>query len=465
MTGRVERWTPESSSWLRQLSLAASCAAFGVLVRVVSPYLPAPIAMIGLGIGLVAAAFMLAWAADAGDAVFSGGLVLATVAVIAVLPEYVIEVHFAFTQQAELVTANLTGATRLLLTCAVALPLLVALLARRGTAVVDRPIRLAPQRRLELGILLIAALFAVQIMIRGGASVLDGLVLLGLYVLYARRVQGTPDEEAAVVGVSAGLVSLPVRWRRPAITGLIVAAAAVVLATATPFTHALLVTGISFGFDPYILVQSVVPVATEAPELVVVAVLVSNHRPAQGLALLLASSVSQWTLGLGSLPIAYAAGGGGWSLPVAPREQLELGVTVAVTLAAVGALATLTPARVDALVVVVVFVVQLIYPTPFVRFAAGLVLLVFAIDLLVSRWRQIGPILRAVRQRKPVPSGHPRAAPIRISSRVNATTGGHVWEVRCDERCSQPLSVTTTSWNDAIGVATSHAVKYHDIAG
>ncbi len=281
MTGGTERWTPESSRWLRQLNIAAACAAFGVLMRFVSPYLPVPVATIGLGVGLVAAAFMLAWAADAGDAVFSGGLILAVVAAIAVLPEYVIEVHFAFTQQAELVTANLTGATRLLLVCAVALPLLVALLARRGTDVVERPIRLAPQRRLELAILLIAALFAVQILIRGGASVFDGLVLLGLYVLYARRVQGTPDEDAAVVGVAAGLVSLPVRWRRAAVTGLMVAAGAVVLATATPFTHALLSTGVSLGLDPYILIQSVVPVATEAPELVVVAVLVSNRRPAR----------------------------------------------------------------------------------------------------------------------------------------------------------------------------------------
>ena len=75
---------------------------------------------------------MLAWAADAGEAVFSGGLVLAAVALVGVLPEFVIEVHFAFIQEAELVTANLTGATRLLLTGATALPLLVAFLARRG---------------------------------------------------------------------------------------------------------------------------------------------------------------------------------------------------------------------------------------------------------------------------------------------------------------------------------------------
>ena len=96
---------------------------------------------------------------------------------------------------------------------------------------------------------------------------------------------------------------------------MIVAAAAVVIVIANPFADALLVTGTSFGLDPYFLIQSVVPLATETPEFVIVAVLVANRRPAQGLALFLASSVSQWTLGLGALPIAYLAGGGGSSGP------------------------------------------------------------------------------------------------------------------------------------------------------
>jgi cation:H+ antiporter len=397
MTAGNSGGTSASGGWLRQLNVAAAFAFVGVLARIASPYLPVQVAAIGLGVGLIAAAFMLAWAADAGEAVFSGGPVLAVVAVIAVLPEFIIEVHFAFIQQAELVTANLTGATRLLLTCAVALPLLVVVIARRRPSVAAGPIRLAPQRRLELGILLVAALFAAQILVRGSASVFDGLVLLALYVLYARRVQGSPDEEPAVVGVAAGLVSLPVRWRRPAVAGLIVAAGAVVVATANPFTHALLSTGTSLGFDPYLMIQSVVPVATEAPELVIVAVLVSNRRPSQGLALLLASSVSQWTLGLGSLPLAYAAGGGGVALPLAAREQLELGFTAAVTLFVVAALATLELERFDAVLMLVVFAVQLIYPTPFIRLGAGLVLLVFAVDLLASRWRHVGTVLRVVR--------------------------------------------------------------------
>jgi cation:H+ antiporter len=387
-------------SWQRPLKIAAALATLGALSRFASPLLPVPMTTILLGTGLISAAFVLAWAADAGESVFSGGSVLAAVAVVGVLPEFVIEVHFAFVQQAELVTANLTGATRLLLSCAVALPLLVGVLRSKRNFGTPTAIRMAIPRRLELGILLVAALFGLQVLVKGSATVLDGIVLLLLYALYVRRVQGTPDEEPAVVGVAAGLVSLPVRWRRPAVAGLIAGAGVVVLLTASPFTHGLLDTGVALGLDPYLLIQSVVPVATEAPELVVVAVLVSNRRPAQGLALLLASSVSQWTLGLGALPLAYAAGGGGFALPLAPREQLELGLTTAVTLFVVAALATLRPARVDAVLAVAVFALQLIHPTPFIRFLAAVGLMVLAIDLFASRWRSLGPIFGVIRPRR-----------------------------------------------------------------
>ncbi|MCW2760109.1 MAG: hypothetical protein JWR85_310 [Marmoricola sp.] len=382
----AERW--------RHLLAAAGCAVVGVVIHVASPFVPVQLATIGLGIGLIGGAIMLAWAADAGEAVFSGGLVLAVVALVTVLPEFIIEVRFAYIQQAELVTANLTGATRLLLTGATALPLLVAFLARKQ-AQLTGPLRLAANRRLELGILLITSIFAVQIVVRGNLTVFDGSILLALYVLYARRVQGTPDEEPAVVGVSASLISLPQRYRRPAIAALIIAASAVIVTIANPFADALLATGASFGIDPYLLIQSVVPVATEAPEFIVVAVLVASHRPAQGLALFLAASVSQWTLGLGALPIAYLAGGGGLSLPLDGREQLELSLTLAVTLFVVAALATLRPERVDAFLLSAVFLAQFVYDAPFLRFAAAFVLLVFAIDLLCARRRSVGPLLRA----------------------------------------------------------------------
>src|SRR3954466_14975278 len=156
----------QGAAWQRKLFAAGACAAFGLLVDLARPVLPVPLATVGLGVGLVAASFLLAWAADAGDTVFSGGLVLAVMALLAVLPEFVIEARFAYTQQTELVTANLTGATRLLLTGATALPLAPAFMARRGHPAAA-PFELAATRRLELGILLVTAIFAVQIVVRG----------------------------------------------------------------------------------------------------------------------------------------------------------------------------------------------------------------------------------------------------------------------------------------------------------
>jgi cation:H+ antiporter len=386
---------PGSTAWRRRLHTAGACAAVGVLARLAGPFLPVQLETVALGVGLVGASFLLAWAADAGEAVFSGGFVLAVIALVTVLPEFIIETRFAYAQETELVTANLTGATRLLLTGATALPLVVAFIARRrGEAAAS--FQLAATRRLELGILLITSVFAIQVVARGRLALGDGVILIALYAFYARRVQGTAEEQPAVFGVPAGLLSLPPQHRRPAIAALIAGAAAVVVTVANPFADALLATGTSLGIDPYFLIQSVVPLATEAPEFVVVAVLVANRRPAQGVALFLASAVSQCTLAMGALPIAYFAGGAGTSLPLAADAQLELGFTIAQTLFAVAALAMLRPERADAALIVGVLAVGWIYPTPFMHLAATFVLLMFVIDLFFDRRHAVRPLLRAV---------------------------------------------------------------------
>jgi cation:H+ antiporter len=389
--------------WKRQLSTAIGAALFGELVYLAGPAVPVQLRTVGLAVGVIGAAFLLGWAADAGEAVLHGGVVLAAVALATVLPELMIEVRFAYIQELELVTANLTGATRLLLTGALAMPLAVAYLAYRRRQA-PQPFTLAAPRRLELAVLLIAAVYAIQIVVRGSLTLVDGIVFLALYGLYARRVAGTPDEEPAVVGVGAGLLSLPPRCQPAAVAALIAAGAAVVATIAIPFADALLVSGTSLGLDPYHLIQSIVPLLTEAPEFVVVAVLIANRRPAQGLAVLLAASVSQWTLGSASISIAYAAGGGGTSLVVASREHVEIVLTIAITLFVVAALASGRPERADAWVVLGAFAIEFSYPTPMIRMAVAFVLLIFAVSLLANRRRDIRPLLRvALGRRRAVP--------------------------------------------------------------
>jgi cation:H+ antiporter len=356
--------------------------------------------MVGLGTGLVGASFLLAWSADAAEVDVSGGVVLAVISTLTVLPELVIEVNFAFTQQTELVSANLTGATRLLLTAGTAMPLLGGwLLARRGEH--QGSLELAPARRVELGILVAAALYGGVVALLGRISLLDGLLLVALYVFYLRRIRGTPDEPPAVVGVSAGLAALPRRQRRELLAALMTIAAVTVVVVADPFTVALEQTGTSVGIDRYLLVQSIVPAATETPEFVIAAVLALNHRPSQGLAIFLAASVNQWTLAIGALPFAYLAGGGGLDVPLTTRATVELSLTVATTLMAVTALSTLAPRRVDSWIMLILYGIQFAFPVTGVRIAVAIVLGMFTLDILVANRRAVPPLVAAFRARHP----------------------------------------------------------------
>jgi cation:H+ antiporter len=391
-------------NWRGAVVTASACAILGLVIRAASfagAALPPPAAMIGLGVGLVGASMLLAWAADAAEVELSGGLVLAGLTLVTILPELVVELHFAYTLQTELVSANLTGATRLLLTAAVAMPLVGAwLLARRGRRASSASYRLAPARRVDLAILFIASLYGILLALLGRVSVIDGLLLIALYLFFLRRIGGTPGEPPAVVGVSAGLAALPRRQRHRWLVGLFALAAFVLAAVAVPFTDALQATGTELGISSFLLVQSIVPAATETPEFVVALALALNRRPGQGLAVFLAASVIQWTLALGLLPLTYLAGGGGPELPLDTRATVEVALTVATTLMAVAALASLRPKRIDSAIVLTLFAIQFAFPSTGVRVVVAVVLAMFALDILVANRRSVRPLFASLRSRQ-----------------------------------------------------------------
>jgi cation:H+ antiporter len=79
------------------------------------------------GLGIVGAAFLISWAAEAAQVDVSASFAIAILALIAILPEYVIEAVLAWdagqsyvagqgvTNEMERVAANVTGANRLLI--------------------------------------------------------------------------------------------------------------------------------------------------------------------------------------------------------------------------------------------------------------------------------------------------------------------------------------------------------------
>ena len=391
--------------WQARLAGMAACCVPGVLLRVSGAHLPPVLGLLAFGSAVVAASFMLASAAEAAEIDLAPGIAVAAVALVAVLPEYVIEIYFAFTARTEFVTASLTGSTRLLLSCAVGMPAIASVvLARRGGRRLEF-VDLKPHVRLDIAVIAAASAYAPVIVLRGHLSWPDAVVLIGLYVLYLRRNSTGSPEPPHLVGIAAELGKLDKRERRRWVGGIMLFSALAVLVTAEPFADSVMGAGMRIGISPYLLVQWLVPIATESPELVIAFVLITHQRAGQGVAVLLGSAVSQWTLALGTLPIAFAAGAGKGPLPLLGREQIELLLTMGEAMLAIAVLVTLRLKRSDSVLMLTLFVLQLALPILAIRAALTLVYIVLAVDILASeRWAV--PLLRQTlwpRSAKPRP--------------------------------------------------------------
>jgi cation:H+ antiporter len=401
--------------WQSRLAATAAATVPALVVRLSGGVVPPPLLLLCYGSAVIAAAFLLAWACEAAQVDVARGLVMAAVAFVAILPEYIVELHFAFSGHAEYVTANLTGASRLLLGVCVALPAAVALLPRRWRPARVAAVVLEPSQRLELAILGAGSVWALRAVLRGHLSALDSLVLVSLYGLYLLRAAASTAEGPEPVGIAAQLSALPARERRRWVLWLMLFAATVILLTAVPFGDAVLATGSMVGISPYLLLQWLVPVATETPELVVAFVLLTHGRGGQSAAVLLAGAVSQYTLALGTLPIAYVAGAGTGSLPLAGRERVELLLSIGVALYAVASLVTLRLSRGDTAIMLGLFAAQLVLPAVVTRLALALAFLALAVDVLGHERRSMPLLLNAL---LPGVSGSLGAAPSRRRRRT-----------------------------------------------
>jgi cation:H+ antiporter len=388
------------SDWQLKLALMAACTVPGLLIRLGGAHVPPLLGMVAFGGGVMAAAFMLAAAAEAAEIDVPPGIAVAGVAFVAVLPEFVIEVYFAFSGHVEYVTASLTGSTRLLLSFAVGMPALASfVLTRRGKPRLES-VEIDPRRRIDLAVVAAASLYAPVIVLRGHLAWQDSLVLIGLYVAYMRRVSSGDPEPPHLVGMAAELGNLPEQQRRRWVLGIMAFSAVSVLVNAEPFANSVLMSGTAAGVSPYLLVQWLVPLATEMPELVIAFVLITHERAGQAVAVLLSSAVSQWTFALGTLPLAYKAGVGQGPLPLLGREQVELLLTMGQGLLAVSMLVTLRLRQRDAALMLVLFAAQLAIPSVALRAAITVGYLVLAVDVFSSERWAIPTLARALRGRR-----------------------------------------------------------------
>lgn len=158
--------------WLPVL-IAAAATLPGLALRLGVSHPAPPLEALAYGAAIVGAAFLLSWAAEVFQLDVSQGLALALLALIAILPEYVIDATFAWKAahdpaQASLAVANMTGANRILI--GIAWPLVVLISFLRGG---KRSVELRDEHGLELAALLAATLYAFVIPLKGALSWID----------------------------------------------------------------------------------------------------------------------------------------------------------------------------------------------------------------------------------------------------------------------------------------------------
>lgn len=405
------RTTGRARRLVLPLGIVALVAAQGVALRL-SGVEPAPlVGILMFGVAIVAAAFALAWAGEAAEVDISGGLAVGLLAIIAILPEYAIDLYFAFSagsdpSQAQYAAANMTGSNRLLLGFGWPLLLLVAFVVYRAARARRRPadpdvsqrpfaVRLPGDNRVELGLLMIASLLTLTIPLTGRIHVLLGVVLLALFAYYLWKVSRGESEEPQLVGVPAAIGGLPTVARRATVITIFALSAAVILLLAEPFAHSLIEGGRAAGIDDFLLVQWLAPLASEAPEFVIAIIFAMRGKAAMGIGILLASKVNQWTALVGTLPLAHALGGGGWALPLDGRQVEEFVLTATQTLLGVAMLLTLRFSGRWAAALFALFAVTFVFTGTEARWIVSGVYAALALALFAVRWRRLWPTLRA----------------------------------------------------------------------
>ncbi len=369
------------------------------LTGIYQPHLEPWFESLLFGTGIFAAATLLTWASEVAETEVSATLALVVLALITVMPEYAVDLYFAWTaptnpDNAHLAIANMTGANRLLV--GLAWPAVFAIFFWRLRSKVMAVI---PSNSVGVLFLGAATIYSFSIPIRGHLSLIDTGVMFSLFAVYLYLSSRMPKElDREFVGPAAAIAALPRPPRLALVAGVFAYAGIVIFAAAEPFANGLVDTGRNLGVDEFLLVQWIAPLASESPEFILAGLLAARGRHDAGMTLLISSKVNQWTLLVGSLPLAYSISGQTLSpLDFDTRQAEEVFLTAGQSLFAVAIFASLSMTWWEAGLLAGLFGTQLFVTDTSVRVGYGGVYVALALLILARDVRRLPFFLTAVR--------------------------------------------------------------------
>jgi cation:H+ antiporter len=317
------------------------------------------------GVAILGASFLLLWACDAAQSDISQTLALAVLALVAVLPEYAVDMYFTWQagqfpdgDYAHYAIANMTGANRLLIGVGWSAIAIIYWIRTR------KPIILGAERRTELFFLGIATLYAFVIPIKGTLEWYDGLVFLGIYAWYIVIASKRPVEEPDIEGPADLVIRLPKQKRRLVTLSLFLFAGFTIFTNAEPFSEGLLSSGKLLHINEFLLVQWLAPIASEAPEFIVAIIFTLRGQASMALGSLLSSKLNQWTLLVGMIPAVYAISAQTFAHPIPMNsfQMNEILLTAAQSVMAVLILSGMRLSVSQAILIFTMFIGQFVAP-------------------------------------------------------------------------------------------------------
>ncbi|MDH7569821.1 MAG: sodium:calcium antiporter [Armatimonadota bacterium] len=350
------------------------------------------------GLSILAAAFLLSWAAEVAQVEIPASLALAVLALISILPEYAVDMYFTWMAGKDLhyagyAAANMTGANRLLVGFGWSTVVLVSWLrVRRPSVAIER------EQSTEMTFLALATIWAFSIPLRRQIGTIDFAVLFPLFAFYVWRASRAAHEEPELTGPPVVVSLLPRNWRRAVTAGLFLHAALVIVASAEPFSEGLVHTGKKLGIDEFLLVQWLAPLASEAPEFLVATLFALRGNPSLGLGALISSLVNQWTLLVAMMPLVFSISAGKvGGLPLDQRQVTEVFLTAAQSAFALMVILNFEMLTWEALGMMGLFLMQLFFPNPVVRSGFGFLYLGLMLVLILKDRSRLGNLWRLVR--------------------------------------------------------------------
>lgn len=349
---------------------------------------------------VVAAAMIIAWAAEASEFSISQGLALAIVAIVQTLPEFFVEGAIAWnagrdpTEWLPNVTANFTGANRLLTGLGWPLILFTALVQRRrnGTRGANA-ISLRKEHSIEVVFMLGATVYYVPIWLRGSLEIVDTIILTGAFLTYMWVLSRLPSEEEDPEEILDAsplyIVKMPKRRRALTIMGLFTIAGLVFIVISKPFVDSInTIAEALFGAGAgFFFIQWIAPFLSEFPEKVTAFHWARKVKLAP-MALLnfVSSAVSELTALVAIIPIVFAVSFGGIAPVSIATHRDEVLLTLAQSLYACACLLDLEYDTRNALVLFGLWLVS----TAFVqtRFWVAIVFIALAtVEVVIERRR------------------------------------------------------------------------------